>query len=252
MELEIFIVKGKYDDLEIQTNNTEKKLYVAKGWLVNMSPYFNAMLKSGLKESDSNTIILSREYDIILMIFRCIHSLYRFGEEYIGANLLNKLDKIDDICELLFTVQEYQLNVLKLICDRYFASHPDKISFFSEELIKTICLLDLERMRKTYQRIITKNENIYKLSYETMTSDVFKFCCSGSWRSRLEIFRLWIQRSNPDPIDDKLREFGLFTYNYREVPKDCSKTLMYILHRLKSANTFRFMIYKYFPCTMRL
>ena len=40
MNANLFVVKGPFDDLEIQTNDENTKYYTAKGWLVTTSEYF--------------------------------------------------------------------------------------------------------------------------------------------------------------------------------------------------------------------
>jgi BTB/POZ domain len=238
MAADIFVTKGKFDDLEIQTSDADKKLYVAKGWLIHVSPYFNAMLTNGLSESKSDSITLEHTFDIILTIFQCIYSSCYFCEEHVKQKLLSK---VEDICEFLVTIQEYQLDSLKNICDRYYASHPDVVSFFKTDIINIICLTNMEQTKQTFRELIKKDINIINnLKFENMTSDIFKLCCV-TWESLCFTFTVWLKHCNP--TDDELKKFKLFTYNYHQLTKYYAKSVMRVLRTLKNAPEFKLMVY---------
>ena len=236
METDIFVTKGTFDDLEIQTSDADKKLYVAKGWLIHVSPYFKALLTNGLSESKSDSITLAHKFDIILTIFQCIHSSYYFGEEHVKQKILNK---VDDICEFLVTIQEYQLDSLKSICDNYYASYPNVVSFFKVDIIQIVCLLNMEQMKKRFGELIKKDVKIINnLKFENVTN-AFDLCCI-TWESLCVSFTLLLNHCNP--TDEELKKSKLFSFKYR-VTEHYAKLLMRILRSLKNAPEFKLMVY---------
>ena len=88
MNIDIFKTKQSFDDLEIKTS--DGMLYISKTWLCCISHYFSTMFNGNFSESNQNTIELSYESKILILLFKCILFGYN-GNEYIENEYLEKL-----------------------------------------------------------------------------------------------------------------------------------------------------------------
>src|SRR5271156_3857733 len=130
MATDVFLIRDLSEILEIQTID-DAKLYVTKGWLMNLSPYFNALLTNGFKESSTCNIKLNYKSKIILVLFQFIYE-HHMGENYIRANIMNNINELEDIYSLWSAINEYQLDSIKDFVDIYFSS---KSEFVENKLL---------------------------------------------------------------------------------------------------------------------
>src|ERR1700733_13820695 len=102
-----FYDRNLHTDLEIQTNDVS--LFVNRIWLMNVSPYFRALLTNGMIESRSNIIKLHHDSSLINSLFTIIYSLSFVECNYIESNLID----ISVVYLLFYIIIQFELNSMK-------------------------------------------------------------------------------------------------------------------------------------------
>jgi len=231
-----FIVKEAFADLEIETRDGNK-LYVAKGWLVHFSPYFVALLNGKFIESTANTIKLSHNYKILLILFRCLHNLC------ISANQseLENLTTVEEVHEFLSAVNEYQLTSIKTICDDYFSSDTKLKSFYSITLMNSIALFSMAKMKNKLNEMIKTNSKMMdEVNFEEMTCVTLLF--HQDWNLLLYALEKWSKIH--DPTDDELLRVGLDQINWDKTGTTMTNKIYPLVKTFVKAPKFQRTVYE--------
>jgi len=233
-----FVIKDAFADLEIQTkDDNNNKLYVSKGWLVHFSPYFVALFKGKFIESTANTIKLSYNYKILLILFRCLHNLCVCANQ----TELENLTTVEEVHEFLSAVNEYQLTSIKTICDDYFSSEAKLNSFYSVTLMNTIVLFSMTKMKKTLNEMIKTNLKMMdEVKIEDMTCITLLFYLD--WHLLLSAFEKWSQIH--DPTDDELLRVELDKMNWEKAGITMLKNIYSLVKTFTNAPKFQRTIYE--------
>jgi BTB/POZ domain len=233
MDNDIFIHKGIFDDLEINTSDGNN-LYVPRGWLVNTSDYFKAMFTNGLFESNSNTINLSYKSKVIRTLLFCILRFF-LGADYI-KKLLVMLDNTTDVCQFLNACNEYQFDNIKLIADDFFSLGEKIRLLFNVELVTTVKLLKLPKMKTSITNLFYKNPLVIEpLKDKTslyILLDVFE-----TWETIIEILELLIRDHNP--TDEELFQTKLSNCIYNTLPHKCTEKIVRTIRKINNADKFK-------------
>jgi len=147
-----FLTKKPFDDLEIIAKDNVV-LYCSRGWLFQLSDFFDTLLRGAFREADATSISLECDSKILVLIFQCAYYL-QHGSDFLEKNFFSKIENEEDLCDFLSTSHLYQLLFVKNFADKYFSDKDRIKKFFSMNLIQTVQLFEMESMNKTIHRLL--------------------------------------------------------------------------------------------------
>ena len=239
MATDMFLSQSMSDNLEIQTTD-DVKLYAPKGWLMNLSPYFEALLSNGFKESNTTSIKLNYNSKIISILFQCIYKSY-LGKE-VQNSILKNLTELEDIYSFWSAVTEYQLDTIKNIADEYFSSQTELIkeNFLSVESIRLIHMYKMENIRKAINDYFETNEDhVDSLNLWTFPCKLLDFFTINPI-TFCHIFDKWA--SIHDPTDDELHMANIDIDKFKLFPQKKAIDLIKIIRDLTKAPKFQALV----------
>jgi len=244
MTTDVFLIKDLSEILEIKTIDGAT-LYVTKGWLMNLSPYFKALLTNGFKESSTCSIKLNYKSKIILVLFQFIYE-YHMGEDYIKANIMNNINELEDIYSLWSAVNEYQLDSIKNFVDIYFSSHPEwkliKNKLLNVESMRMVRMYGMERIREEINRHFAMHKNnIDILDMDALPCDILNFFTTNP-PVFCNIFKKWAQ--NHDPTDEELDAANIDYDIFKKLSGKPLTRLVRTVRRLTNAPKFQAIVYE--------
>uniref|UniRef100_A0A6C0LR19 BTB domain-containing protein n=1 Tax=viral metagenome TaxID=1070528 RepID=A0A6C0LR19_9ZZZZ len=195
-----FYDRNLHTDLEIQTNDVS--LFVNRIWLMNVSPYFRALLTNGMIESRSNIIKLHHDSSLINSLFTIIYSLSFVECNYIESNLID----ISVVYRLFYICDEYQLHTIKNFLEKYllnFLDLSDYISTDLTDLIDFIIQFELNSMKHSLRELLINNRDILnKINFSKISCETLKFFyCDASLIT--DIFSRWVTVNDPEDNEIK-------------------------------------------------
>jgi len=251
MATDVFLIRDLSEILEIQTID-DAKLYVTKGWLMNLSPYFNALLTNGFKESSTCNIKLNYKSKIILVLFQFIYE-HHMGENYIRANIMNNINELEDIYSLWSAINEYQLDSIKDFVDIYFSSKSEFVEnkLLNVESLRMVLMHGMEHIRERInEHFAMHKDNIDILDMETLPCDILNFFTisppdfSSVFCSVFcSVFEKWAKIHNP--TDEELDIANIDYDQFKTLSRNSSslEKLVRTVRRLTKAPKFQAIVY---------
>jgi len=235
MATDMFLCQSMSDNiLEIQTTD-DTKLYVSKIWLMNLSPYFEALLSNGFKESSTTSIKLNYKSKIISILFQCIYKSY-LGKD-VQMNIIKNLNELEDIYSFWSAVTEYQLDTIKNIADEYFSSQIELIkeNFLNAESMSLIRMYKMESIRKAINHYFEEKDHVDSLNLETFPRELLDFFITTPV-AFCRIFYKWANIHNP--TDDELLMANIDIDKFKLFPERMTIELIQTIRGLTKAPKF--------------
>jgi len=220
--------------LKIITKN-KIPLYLPKGWLRNISPYFRAMLPSNYSESTKTELELEYDSHILSVIFEMITIGYE------GINIMTQcLDRIitsNDVCELFHACSVFQLDKIQSICSEYFSSDEKIDQFISAHLLITVNLLDIDKIKGNIISRLSKNHTLFdKIDFQQISYQHLDYFL-WDWPCIMTVLNKWT--CCHDPTDKEFSVSKLYHMSFMDVPYKYIDDLTKIIGRLTLATEFK-------------
>lgn len=229
-----FLDKNQFTDLEIDTLDN-KKMYVSKFWLYNISDFFKPLLTNGFAESNGNTIKLDCRSKILDILFKCYYFGLK-GNDFIIKNCFEKLNGATDVCDFFRAANLYLLNEIMIIAENYFSTDIQIFSLYSTELIETVRLLQLENIKKNIMNNLIENKlSISSLDFDNMNCITLFFF--DKWKFFVDAFCLWLTKH--EPTEQELKNGKMYLVGYDRTPSEYVEKLIIHIRKIKNATTFK-------------
>lgn len=243
MNSNLFITKSQFDDLEIRTVDG-RILYVSKGWLYTISPYFSALLTNGFNASQTKEIYLGKRYEILLIFFKCV-AFRSYIEKYIKKEL-DTVVSIHDFTELIDICEEYQCFGLKNVVD-YCLSEDKKLrSMFGNgtDILRMTYTYNLGQTSAALRELLSSDARLLAtVKFKDLASECLKiFVGKGiPWSLVVNVFSSWSK--DRDPSDEELRRGNMFTLNWSGMPSNYNSEISKIIRKFTKAKDFKLLVY---------
>jgi len=211
------------------------QLYLPKGWLRAISPYFCAMLSNSYLESTKTELNLEYDSHILSVIFEMITLGYK--GYHIITEILSKITTSDDVCELLHACSVFQLDEIQSMCNQYFSTDNGIDQFISANFLITVNLLDMQEIKKNVDVRLKKNHLLFdKIDFEQIDCkdlDYFPW----HWPCIMLVLDKWT--CCHDPTDKEFSVCKLYHMSFKSVPYRYADDLTKIMERFTLATEFK-------------
>lgn len=237
--------KQLFNTLEIKTSDN-KSIYVPREFVASLSPYFEALLSNGCKESYEDSCYLDYELKIISVIISAVNESYR-GTDYVSENHFTKLCTSEDINNFVSALTEYQLDHILHVFDKYL-SRQKLDTYMSSDLFNTVCRFKLTKTRDNFIAFLKDNKYFLKfLDYSKVDFEFTELYFDMGSLEHLKIFTLWAVVHRP--TDNQLVESRLLKHNFNHLnASKLSKIVIRLSGALENAPNFKCSLYEKILC----